>query len=250
MVQFARGSLYTQPNRKNGRSKQTQSCSRSAVQQCINLCTVSSLIMLLGGTVIGYILGMMIGHAFIPMKDVTHSPPFSHSNAMDENKDIIQHRDSLRKGGRVEGKGGIEVKANTSTSTSTSALDDLHNEDVSVNTNINDYKLQMKPIPKTKIKQYSNSQAVLGTAQSRIVENQEFLSSQSVPTTTTPHIIHTAQLPESKKKKILVTGGAGFVGSHLVDKLMGLGHEVIVLDNFFTGQKRNIEHWLHHPNFR
>jgi len=39
------------------------------------------------------------------------------------------------------------------------------------------------------------------------------------------------------------------VGSHLVDKLMMEGHEVIVADNFFTGQKKNIAHWLHHPNF-
>merc|ERR1712038_1789687 len=39
------------------------------------------------------------------------------------------------------------------------------------------------------------------------------------------------------------------VGSHLVDKPMMEGHEVIVVDNFFTGQKKNIEHWLHHPNF-
>ncbi|KAI8810338.1 NAD-binding protein [Cladochytrium replicatum] len=51
------------------------------------------------------------------------------------------------------------------------------------------------------------------------------------------------------KKRILVTGGAGFVGSHLVDRLMLLGHEVIVLDNFFTGNKRNIQHWIGHPNF-
>ena len=46
-----------------------------------------------------------------------------------------------------------------------------------------------------------------------------------------------------------VTGGAGFVGSHLVDKLMLQGHEVTVVDNFFTGRKRNIEHWLGHENF-
>ncbi|XP_046393241.1 UDP-glucuronic acid decarboxylase 1 [Ischnura elegans] len=51
------------------------------------------------------------------------------------------------------------------------------------------------------------------------------------------------------RKRILVTGGAGFVGSHLVDKLMIEGHEVIVADNFFTGSKRNVEHWIGHENF-
>jgi UDP-glucuronate decarboxylase len=40
-----------------------------------------------------------------------------------------------------------------------------------------------------------------------------------------------------------------FVGSHLVDRLMLQGHEVIVADNFFTGRKRNIEHWIGHENF-
>ncbi|CAG9771889.1 unnamed protein product [Ceutorhynchus assimilis] len=51
------------------------------------------------------------------------------------------------------------------------------------------------------------------------------------------------------RKRILITGGAGFVGSHLVDSLMLEGHEVIVVDNFFTGRKRNVEHWLGHENF-
>ena len=46
-----------------------------------------------------------------------------------------------------------------------------------------------------------------------------------------------------------MTGGAGFVGSHLVDRLMLQGHEVTVADNFFTGRKRNIEHWIGHENF-
>ncbi|XP_029639019.1 UDP-glucuronic acid decarboxylase 1 isoform X2 [Octopus sinensis] len=51
------------------------------------------------------------------------------------------------------------------------------------------------------------------------------------------------------RKRILITGGAGFVGSHLVDRLMIQGHEVTVIDNFFTGRKRNIEHWIGHENF-
>lgn len=51
------------------------------------------------------------------------------------------------------------------------------------------------------------------------------------------------------RKRILITGGAGFVGSHLVDKLMLDGHEVTVVDNYFTGRKRNVEHWLGHENF-
>lgn len=54
---------------------------------------------------------------------------------------------------------------------------------------------------------------------------------------------------EEHRKRILVTGGAGFVGSHLVDRLMMDGHEVIALDNYFTGRKRNVERWIGHPNF-
>ncbi|MCX8119773.1 MAG: SDR family oxidoreductase [Oscillatoriaceae bacterium SKW80] len=49
--------------------------------------------------------------------------------------------------------------------------------------------------------------------------------------------------------RILVTGGAGFIGSHLIDRLMEAGHEVICLDNFFTGHKSNIIKWLGNPNF-
>ena len=49
--------------------------------------------------------------------------------------------------------------------------------------------------------------------------------------------------------RVLVTGGAGFLGSHLIDRLMKQGHDVICLDNFFTGHKRNIRHWLDNPYF-
>ncbi len=50
-------------------------------------------------------------------------------------------------------------------------------------------------------------------------------------------------------KRILITGGAGFVGSHLCDRLLNEGNEVICLDNFFTGQKRNVVHLLDNPYF-
>ena len=50
-------------------------------------------------------------------------------------------------------------------------------------------------------------------------------------------------------KRILVTGGAGFIGSHLCEKLLGMGNEVICLDNYFTGSKQNIVHLLDNPYF-
>jgi UDP-glucuronate decarboxylase len=51
------------------------------------------------------------------------------------------------------------------------------------------------------------------------------------------------------RKSVLVTGGAGFLGSHLCEQLLECGHEVLCVDNFFTGTKRNIEHLLHHERF-
>lgn len=50
-------------------------------------------------------------------------------------------------------------------------------------------------------------------------------------------------------KRILVTGGAGFIGSHLCERLVNEGNYVICLDNFFTGSKKNVEHLLSNPNF-
>lgn len=50
-------------------------------------------------------------------------------------------------------------------------------------------------------------------------------------------------------KKILVTGGAGFLGSHLCDRLVSQGHHVLCVDNYFTGSKKNIEHLLDYRNF-
>jgi UDP-glucuronate decarboxylase len=90
---------------------------------------------------------------------------------------------------------------------------------------------------------------VVGDRLKNLMENQYILSHQSLPTDRAPHIMETPTLSDHRRKKILVTGGAGFVGSHLVDKLMMEGHEVTVLDNFFTGQKKNVAHWFQHPNF-
>jgi UDP-glucuronate decarboxylase len=57
-----------------------------------------------------------------------------------------------------------------------------------------------------------------------------------------------ARLTESHKR-ILVTGGAGFLGSHLIDRLIGQGHDVVCVDNLFTGSKSNVEHLRNHPHF-
>lgn len=51
------------------------------------------------------------------------------------------------------------------------------------------------------------------------------------------------------RKRILVTGGAGFLGSHLCDRLIEQGNDVICLDNLFTGRKENIRHLMGNPYF-
>jgi UDP-glucuronate decarboxylase len=52
-----------------------------------------------------------------------------------------------------------------------------------------------------------------------------------------------------RRKRTLVTGGAGFLGSHLIDRLITLNHDIVCVDSLFTGEKRNIEHLLNHPRF-
>src|SRR4051812_11660000 len=54
---------------------------------------------------------------------------------------------------------------------------------------------------------------------------------------------------DTSHKRLLVTGGAGFLGSHLVEALVGAGHEVLCVDNFYTGTRRNLARVLDHPDF-
>jgi len=58
-----------------------------------------------------------------------------------------------------------------------------------------------------------------------------------------------ALLERAMAKRVLVTGGAGFLGSHLCDRMIAAGNEVICLDNYFTGQRKNITHLLDHADF-
>jgi len=92
-------------------------------------------------------------------------------------------------------------------------------------------------------------QLELNDAQEKIkmLESKLAMLESRLPSTTTYPDIKFRTYKD--RKRILITGGAGFVGSHLVDKLMLDGHEVFVVDNYFTGSKRNIEQWLGHENF-
>ena len=49
-------------------------------------------------------------------------------------------------------------------------------------------------------------------------------------------------------KRVMVTGGAGFIGSHITERLLGQGHEVLVVDNYYSSTRRNLTHLLDHPS--
>src|SRR5919197_5494216 len=67
----------------------------------------------------------------------------------------------------------------------------------------------------------------------------------TTPTTTTLP----PSSPAQARKRVLITGGAGFLGSHLSERLLAAGHDVLCVDNYFTGRKDNIAHLLGHPRF-
>lgn len=104
---------------------------------------------------------------------------------------------------------------------------------------------------------FSQSDAKEAELHAKPTQGRELYQSKSIfhPDTNTISYTTLARFPPVKllsaleRKRILVTGGAGFVGSHLVDRLMLLGHEVTVIDNFFTGSRTTISHWIGHPNF-
>uniref|UniRef100_A0A7C9E1Q5 UDP-glucuronate decarboxylase n=1 Tax=Opuntia streptacantha TaxID=393608 RepID=A0A7C9E1Q5_OPUST len=83
------------------------------------------------------------------------------------------------------------------------------------------------------------------------ISGESFLTAES--TRLVPHrVIGAGKVPLGLKRKglrIVVTGGAGFVGSHLVDRLIARGDSVIVVDNFFTGRKENLVHHFGNPKF-
>lgn len=99
---------------------------------------------------------------------------------------------------------------------------------------------------------YTNGEADGSNAKQTLVLGPQSTydpASKSIAYTTLTSFPPVKLLPPTQKKRILITGGAGFVGSHLVDRLMLLGHDVTVLDNFFTGSKTTVSHWVGHPNF-
>ncbi|MED6108047.1 UDP-glucuronic acid decarboxylase 2 [Stylosanthes scabra] len=74
-------------------------------------------------------------------------------------------------------------------------------------------------------------------------------SSYTTKGSSKPEVVRVPGGVKGRRKRIVVTGGAGFVGSHLVDRLIERGDSVIVIDNMFTGRKENLLHHLRNPNF-
>ncbi|GFZ50887.1 hypothetical protein JCM24511_08645 [Saitozyma sp. JCM 24511] len=99
------------------------------------------------------------------------------------------------------------------------------------------------------LKQGSETTNITGIRKDYGSEQTYDKDSNTIQYTTVAKFPPVRLLPNAERKRILVTGGAGFVGSHLVDRLMLLGHEVTVLDNFFTGSRTTVSHWVGHPNF-
>jgi UDP-glucuronate decarboxylase len=81
------------------------------------------------------------------------------------------------------------------------------------------------------------------------VKNQ-FLNLQGSTSKLNENFPPVAKISAKDQLRIVVTGGSGFVGSHLVDRLMMKGHRVIVIDNLFTGRSQNVQQWVGHPNFQ
>ncbi|XP_055814318.1 UDP-glucuronic acid decarboxylase 4-like [Solanum dulcamara] len=106
---------------------------------------------------------------------------------------------------------------------------------------------------------FSISSPILNSDFETINIQDTFISSNPIPrriayelVDETDHVNAGGKVPlglKGKSKRILVTGGAGFVGSHLVDRLMARGDSVIVVDNFFTGNKENLLHHFKNPRF-
>jgi UDP-glucuronate decarboxylase len=193
---------------------------------CLSLCSKSPLLVLLFGILIGYVIVPVILVHRIDF-DSMFSPV------------LLERKDSLRfQGDLAKSPDGYIRKGN-------SPLDSQ------VVTPLAGHRFTGTASQSAVHKWWSLplDTSQLTETERRFIDDKSMMGLQSIPTATTPHIMKTAKLPDSKRMKILVTGGAGFVGSHLVDKLMMQGHEVTVLDNFFTGQKKNVEHWFQHPNF-
>jgi UDP-glucuronate decarboxylase len=82
-------------------------------------------------------------------------------------------------------------------------------------------------------------------------DNKNYLGPQTFrPSKTASGAKGSARQPAVRNRRILVTGGCGFIGSHLIDRLIDAGHEVLCVDNLLTGNKENVEHLLGHSRFK